>query len=356
MDPNGLADPFVKVSLLKPNGEERSKCQKTERKEKTLDPIFDESFFFDINDKELDHYVYVAVWDWDRLSANDFIGGMGLKVGDIITETCEGQKIDSWYKLLGDNISRSKSIRIISNEEAEQLIDEYRKTMRANKVATLKSDLEALDLRRGSQLVPGARDLPKMHLDDFKLIVVLGKGSFGKVFLAEHKSTKEIYAIKSLKKDLIVQEDDIECTLNERKVLALQGKPPFLTSLHSCFHTRDHLFFVMEFINGGDLMFHILELGTFPEPQTRFYAAEIVLGLLYLHEQGIVYRDLKLDNVMLDSEGHIKIADFGLCKDNIGDGKKTRTFCGTPDYIAPEVNDKSLFIYIAYSINSFLLF
>nr|UAJ21407.1 RAC serine/threonine-protein kinase [Cyrtorhinus lividipennis] len=176
----------------------------------------------------------------------------------------------------------------------------------------------------------------KVTLKNFEFIKVLGKGTFGKVILCREKATQRLYAIKILKKEVIIQKDEVSHTLTENRVLRTTSHP-FLISLKYSFQTADRLCFVMEYVNGGELFFHLSRERVFTEDRTRFYGAEIIDALGYLHAQGIIYRDLKLENLLLDKDGHIKIADFGLCKEDINYGNTTKTFCGTPEYLAPEV-------------------
>uniref|UniRef100_A0A668AA68 protein kinase C n=1 Tax=Myripristis murdjan TaxID=586833 RepID=A0A668AA68_9TELE len=175
-------------------------------------------------------------------------------------------------------------------------------------------------------------------LQDFKCVAVLGRGHFGKVLLAEYKSTGEMFAIKALKKGDIVARDEVDSLMCEKRIFETVNsvRHPFLVNLFACFQTQEHVCFVMEYAAGGDLMMHI-HADVFSEPRAIFYAACVVLGLQFLHDHKIVYRDLKLDNLLLDTEGYVKIADFGLCKEGMGFRDRTSTFCGTPEFLAPEV-------------------
>ncbi|KAI7659891.1 Protein kinase, partial [Hortaea werneckii] len=156
--------------------------------------------------------------------------------------------------------------------------------------------------------------------------------------LAETKSSKQLYAIKVLKKEFIIENDEVESTRSEKRVFLVANKErhPFLLNLHACFQTETRIYFVMEYIAGGDLMLHI-QRGQFGTKRAQFYAAEVCLALKYFHENGVIYRDLKLDNIMLTLDGHIKIADYGLCKEDMWYGSTTSTFCGTPEFMAPEI-------------------
>ncbi|PWA29999.1 hypothetical protein CCH79_00009599 [Gambusia affinis] len=233
-----------------------------------------------------------------------------------------------------------------------------------------KDSTRSLDYDGEEKLARSSRDTGKsptsLGLADFDLMRVIGRGSYAKVLLVQLKKTERIYAMKVVKKELVNDDEDIDWVQTEKHVFEQASNHPFLVGLHSCFQTDSRLFFVIEYVNGGDLMFHMQRQRKLPEEHARyksslflwfvfkkkrnkehnpddcscyfrFYSAEISLALNYLHERGIIYRDLKLDNVLLDSEGHIKLTDYGMCKEGLRPGDTTSTFCGTPNYIAPEI-------------------
>lgn len=175
-----------------------------------------------------------------------------------------------------------------------------------------------------------------LTVDDFDLLKVVGKGSFGKVMQVKKRDSNKIYAMKVLKKQQLIKRKQVAHTKTERKVLE-EIDNPFIVALRFAFQTDTKLYMVLDYFMGGELFYHLKNGGRFTEERGRFYAAEIALALQCLHDQTIVYRDLKPENVLLDEEGHIRLTDFGLSKEGVSNTKLTHTFCGTPEYLAPEV-------------------
>lgn len=218
----------------------------------------------------------------------------------------------------------------------------------------------------GRELKP--REYDSLTIDDFDLLRVVGRGAFGKVMLVRRKvpqqqkgarllsprtmmamgmtpqqiavasggETGKVYAMKVIKKAAVFAKNQVEHTKTERRIL--QGVDhPFMVKLRYAFQNEAKLYFVMDFYNGGTLHFHLRRAMHFDEVRTRFYAAQLVLAISHLHTYNIVYRDLKPENILLDDKGFIALTDFGLSHDHFDSKDGMQTFCGTPEYIAPEL-------------------
>ncbi|KAI9726191.1 MAG: Serine/threonine-protein kinase [Chrysothrix sp. TS-e1954] len=175
--------------------------------------------------------------------------------------------------------------------------------------------------------------------EDFSILKLIGKGTFGQVFQVRKKDTQRVYAMKVLSKKVIVQKKEVAHTLGERNILVRTAmtESTFIVGLKFSFQTPTDLYLVTDYMSGGELFWHLQKEGTFKEPRAKFYIAELILALQHLHQHDIVYRDLKPENILLDANGHIALCDFGLSKANLAKDATTNTFCGTTEYLAPEV-------------------
>jgi len=197
-----------------------------------------------------------------------------------------------------------------------------------------KKEIVEVQNEVADELVADLEQQKKVSQEDFELLAVIGRGSFGKVMQVKHRAIGKIYAMKVMRKDMIIAKNQVTHTKDEKHVLQ-KIKHPFIVNLHYAFQTKDKLYLILDYINGGELFFHLKKAGKFSEERVKFYAAEIASALIHLHAHGIIYRDLKPENLLLDAGGHVVITDFGLSKEVMDDG--THTFCGTPEYLAPEV-------------------
>ena len=194
---------------------------------------------------------------------------------------------------------------------------------------------ETKEKKEAGTIFSAHKDIKKVTLNDFKILKVIGRGTFGKVCLVQYKLTKKYYAMKIMRKNVILENGQVTNTLLEKNILQNLNYQ-FLVGMDFCFQTQERIYFVMNFIRGGELFKHLTNCKFFPEEKAKFYSAIIGLALEYLHTHGIVYRDIKPDNILIDEDGYLKLADFGMSK-MLKDQERAFSLCGTPEYFAPEI-------------------
>ncbi|KZW04096.1 kinase-like protein [Exidia glandulosa HHB12029] len=258
-------------------------------------PIWKHEVSFDVTSEDAANAISFNIYD--RASeAEAFLGTLDIKPVFKHDHT-----VDQWYKLLPHESSP------VTGEIRIQITYEQYKTRRS--------------------ITPR----------DFEFLKLIGRGTFGRVFQVRKKDTKRIYAMKVLSKKEIVAKKEVAHTIGERKILQRSLESPFLVGLKFSFQTQTELYLVTDFKSGGELFWHLQRETRFTEDRARFYIAELILALEHLHKYDIVYRDLKPENILLDATGHVALCDFGLSKPDLPSDQLTNTFCGTTEYLAPEV-------------------
>ncbi|CAF0784390.1 unnamed protein product [Didymodactylos carnosus] len=273
----------------------------------------------------------------------------------ILSDVCLSiTKIDSIGNILKNSVQKSPPPIVLDNAKrnVKRLVfDDYNQSVSVE--ALLDAFIVLYDeccnstLRREktiSEFIDHAKSFVsrvkkcRLNRDDFETIKIIGRGAFGEVAVVRTKKTDRVYAMKTLNKWEMLKRADTACFKEERDVLVF-GDPHWLTKLYYAFQDSENLYFIMDYYFGGDLLTLLSKFNDhFSEEMTRFYVAEMVLAIDSLHKLGYVHRDIKPDNILLDGQGHIRLADFGSCLRMRADGTvKSNVAVGTPDYISPEI-------------------
>ncbi|CAH0049657.1 unnamed protein product [Clonostachys solani] len=263
------------------------------------DPKWDAEAVFDVVDSDM--LVDISVYDHTVSGGEEFLGHVDLEAPRENEKSVEG-----WFQLEG-----------------------HADTMAEN-APTGELYVEASYQRSEKR---------QFGPSDFEILKLIGKGTFGQVYQVRKRDTKRIYAMKVLQKKVIVQKKEVAHTVGERNILVrtAMSDSPFIVNLKFSFQTPSELYLVTDYMSGGELFWHLQKEGRFDEKRAKFYIAELILAIQHLHNNDIVYRDLKPENILLDANGHIALCDFGLSKANLTNNDTTNTFCGTTEYLAPEV-------------------
>ncbi|KAG9234908.1 BPK2, Sch9-like camp-dependent protein kinase catalytic subunit [Amylocarpus encephaloides] len=271
---------------------------KTKGRKSFTNPKWDTEAIFDVVGS--DSRVNITIYDQSS-AAEEFLGHLDLEADFVETPN---SPLNGWFPLRGKNDAETGLFGEVSVEITFQRTE-------------------------------------KKHYgpEDFQMLKLIGKGTFGQVYQVRKKDTKRIYAMKVLQKKVIVQKKEVAHTVGERNILVrtAMADSPFIVGLKFSFQTPTDLYLVTDFMSGGELFWHLQKEGRFDEKRAKFYIAELILALQHLHMHDIVYRDLKPENILLDANGHIALCDFGLSKANLTKNATTNTFCGTTEYLAPEV-------------------
>ena len=175
----------------------------------------------------------------------------------------------------------------------------------------------------------------KVKLSDFEKMQTVGLGSFGRVRLCRYKKNDKIYVMKILKKMEIIKQKQVDHVFSEFNILSVLNHPFIVQLVGLNFDDPKYLYFIIEYVQGGELFTLLRNRGSFPLEQAKFYTAHIITIFEYLHGKNIIYRDLKPENILINKNGYLKLTDFGFAK--YLNNEKTYTLCGTPEYLAPEI-------------------